>query len=259
MRKDGCATREPPWTPVQVSGSATFARFSSLLKTGRWGCFRRGTPQFLPRIGMTHLRSALSSTRSRFLLSRSRRWTGPFDQIAERWQTICGSLLFARQLVAVCRECFAKCVAGTAASRILMACTARLAGCRGVRRQCSGRFGSGNRQRSTNHDRRNDRPQDFQIHLSSPLVGMNQDTIWIPNADESIHQHRPREHGHLSVISTADACNSSRVASFGWSANEHRRTAGSSRCALPREITMPATARPRLKVVNFDQTREVKD
>ena len=45
-------------------------------------------PSSCPEFGMTHLRSALSSTRSRFLLSRSRRWTGPFDQIAERWRTI---------------------------------------------------------------------------------------------------------------------------------------------------------------------------
>jgi hypothetical protein len=88
--------------------------------------------------------------------------------------------------VTVRGECFAKGVTGTAAGRILVTRTTGLTGCRSVSGQCLRRFGSRDRQRSANCQSCDNNSQDFNIHLSSPLMGTIKKLYAIFHAEDLI-------------------------------------------------------------------------
>ena len=116
--------------------------------------------------GLTLTREIENKNRE-FSLNRPKlqRFRAPREFCRYSWR-----LLLRRQLVAVRRECFTEGIAGAAAGRILVTRTAGFSRCRSVCRQGLCRFGSSDRQRCANCERRNDGAQDFQIHLSSPLM-----------------------------------------------------------------------------------------
>jgi hypothetical protein len=92
-------------------------------------------------------------------------------------------------------------IAGTASSRIRMTCAARLSSSRGVCRQGSRGFRSGERQPSANCQRRHDGSQYFQIHLSSPLMERTQTQVFeFSRGAIDFDQHRRAKSNAISAL-----------------------------------------------------------